>query len=116
MSVEKRVLPEHLKEAKELKKEQRDCIQAQQILYAQMKRANRECNKSLYIESHELLMKQTERALELEKILSSMYLRKMKHNYDLEGKTEKEKVMVVAQRLEDVGGVPEIVEHIRKNA
>lgn len=41
-----------------------------------------------------------------------MYYKKMKHGREL----ERENVLDVAKRLEDVGGSKEVVEHIRKNA
>ncbi len=77
-----------------------------------MERANEECNKTLYVELHELHRKKVMRELEISKELSAMYYKKMKHDREQERKN----VLDVAKRLEDVGGSKEVVEHIRKNA
>ncbi|WP_270343861.1 MULTISPECIES: hypothetical protein [Bacillus cereus group] len=112
MSLESRVLPEHLEAAEKLGKELRECIQNQDILYKQMERANKDRNQIAYVELHELHRKKVMRELEISKELSAMYYKKMKHDRE----QERESVLDVAKRLEDVGGKKEIVEQIRKNA
>ncbi|MCP1285360.1 hypothetical protein NK358_27455 [Bacillus sp. S0635] len=116
MSLESRVLPEHLEVAEKLGKELRECIQNQDILYKQMERANKERNQIAYVELHELHRKKVMRELEISKELSTMYFEKMKCDRDPERYLEVKNVLDVAKRLEDVGGKIEVVEQIRKNA
>jgi len=116
LSLESRVLPEHLEAAEKLGKELRECIQNQDILYKQMERANKDRNQIAYVELHELHRKKVMRELEISKELSAMYYKKMKHDREQEREQERESVLDVAKRLEDVGGKKEVVEQIRKNA
>ncbi|MED2985421.1 hypothetical protein P4311_29295 [Bacillus thuringiensis] len=86
MRLENRVLPEDISKAEKLGKELRECLQNQDILYKQMEKANKECNKIFYVEFHELHKKQVMRELEISKELSAMYYKKMKHDWEQERK------------------------------
>ncbi|HHT7172111.1 TPA: hypothetical protein ACTZ3H_002803 [Bacillus cereus] len=112
MGTENRVLPEHLEKAMKLEEERRESIQNQQLLYKQMEQANRNGDKNVYVELHDLYQKQTGRYLEISKELSAMYFKKLKNDSSRESKD----VLDVADRLESVGGRKEIVEAIRRNA
>ncbi|MED1539118.1 MULTISPECIES: hypothetical protein [Bacillus] len=112
MGIENRVLPHRIEKAKALENERKELIHLQQLLFKQMDRANRSSEKAVYFETCELRKKYIEKEREIEKQLSSMYMEKLQD----ERTTEKEKVIEVAQRLEDVEGRLAVVEKIRRNA
>ncbi|EXY06157.1 hypothetical protein BF15_24835 [Bacillus thuringiensis] len=112
MGIESRVLPEHLEKALELEEERRECIQNLHLLYKQMNQANKESNKTLYLELNNAYQKQSIRDLEISKQLSAMYFKKQKSDRE----AERTEVFRVADHLEKVGGRKEVVERIRKNA
>ncbi|PFE05071.1 hypothetical protein COE15_06850 [Bacillus cereus] len=112
MGTKNRVLPEHLEKAMELEEERRECLQNQQLLYKQMKQANRNGDKNAYFELHALYQKQIRRDLERSKELSAMYFKKIKND----SSEERKKILDVADRLEEAGGRQEVVDSIRRNA
>ncbi|MDR5045802.1 hypothetical protein GH876_12040 [Bacillus thuringiensis] len=112
MGIESRVIPEHLEKALELEEERRECIQNLHLLYKQMNQANKESNKTLYLELHNAYQKQSIRDLEISKQLSAMYFKKQKSDRE----AERKEAFRVADHLEKVGGRKEVVERIRKNA
>ncbi|MGN4653273.1 hypothetical protein ACTFOV_25380 [Bacillus cereus group sp. MYBK79-2] len=81
-----------------------------------MERANKDRNQIAYVELHELHRKKVMRELDISKELSAMYYKKMKRDREKKREQERESVLDVAKRLEDVGGKKEVVEQIRKNA
>ncbi|MEB8661048.1 hypothetical protein P4H14_27630, partial [Bacillus cereus] len=96
MGIESRVLPEHLEKALELEEERRECIQNLHLLYKQMNQANKESNKTLYLELHNAYQKQSIRDLEISKQLSAMYFKKQKSDRE----AERTEVFRIADRLE----------------
>ncbi|MDA2124497.1 hypothetical protein PDM82_26725 [Bacillus cereus] len=110
MGLADRVLPEHIERAGTLEKQLREYMKNQKMLEQQSNRAmnNREVTTAL--ELKELSNKQKEEATEAEKELIALYKAKQKRDI------EKEKVFEIANRLESLGGNPNIVEQIRKNA
>ena len=92
----------------ELEEERRECIQNLHLLYKQMNQANKERNKTLYLELHNAYQKQSIRDLEISKQLSAMYFKKQKSDREAQR-------FFVQHRLEKVGGRKEVVERICNN-
>ena len=64
---------EHLGKALELEEERRECIQNLHLLYKQMNQANKERNKTLYLELHNAYQKQSIRDLEIKTVISYVF-------------------------------------------
>ncbi|HDR7876525.1 hypothetical protein [Bacillus mobilis] len=115
MGIKERVLPDQIEVAAELETQRRECMQTQIFLMKAMEKTSNEGNVHLYHELLALRNKEMERARKIEKELAPMYMEKQKVNRERERK-EREDVLQVAKRLEEVSGRPEIVEKIRRNA
>ena len=115
LGIRDRVLEEHIVGATSLESQRRECMQTQVFLMMAMDKASDEGQTHLYTEFLELKNKELERARKIEEELSAMYTAKQKLIRERERK-DREEILKIASRLEEVGGRAEIVEEIRKNA
>ncbi|PFP88696.1 hypothetical protein COK02_18410 [Bacillus cereus] len=115
MGIKERVLPDQIEVAAELETQRRECMQTQIFLMKAMDKASNEGNMYLYHELLSLRNNEIERARNIENLLAPMYIEKQKVNRERERK-ERQDVLEVAKKLEEVNGRPEIVEKIRRNA
>ncbi|MFE7378513.1 hypothetical protein ACFU6E_28585 [Bacillus cereus] len=115
MGIKERVLPDQVESATELETQRRECMQTQMFLIRAMEKASNEGDTHLYHELLALRNKEMERARKIENELAPMYREKQKVDRERERK-EREDVLKVAKKLEEVNGRPEIVEKIRRNA
>ncbi|PFH81642.1 hypothetical protein COI81_28930 [Bacillus cereus] len=115
MGIKERVLTDQIEVAAELETQRRECMQTQMFLMKAMEKASNEGNTHLYHELLALRNKEMERARNIEKLLAPMYIEKQKTARERERK-ERQDVLEVAKKLEEVNGRPEVVEKIRRNA
>ncbi|EMA6344851.1 hypothetical protein ACRS52_06480 [Bacillus cytotoxicus] len=115
MGLADRVLPEHIQRAGKLENKLREYMKNRKILLRQCDRAMSDGEITAARELKALCNQQAEEAAAVEKELIELYMQKQKQDQYRRNK-ERNDVLGVADHLVEIGGNPEVVEQIRKNA